>query len=136
MCLTICPHFPLTYRVLTASCPPLSAPQQPPSSPSAFSVTSSSSGATPDRTRFPRGSSSRSTFHGAQLRDRRPATYNGPPASPSLSTHAAASLATPRRGTSTSIIGKITSKFGRRSVRDRKYTVWINEGCLTANNMF
>ncbi|XP_031157007.1 serine/threonine-protein kinase MARK1 isoform X2 [Sander lucioperca] len=93
-----------------------SAPQQPPSSPSAFSVTSSSSGATPDRTRFPRGSSSRSTFHGAQLRDRRPATYNGPPASPSLSTHAAASLATPRRGTSTSLIGKITSKFGRRSL--------------------
>uniref|UniRef100_UPI0037E968C7 serine/threonine-protein kinase MARK1 n=1 Tax=Semicossyphus pulcher TaxID=241346 RepID=UPI0037E968C7 len=89
-----------------------SSPQQPPSSPSAFSVTSSST--TPDRTRFPRGSSSRSTFHGAQLRDRRPATYNGPPASPSLSQHAA-SLASPRRGTSTSLIGKITSKFVRRS---------------------
>ncbi|KAI3352669.1 hypothetical protein L3Q82_020144 [Scortum barcoo] len=73
-----------------------SAPQQPPSSPSAFSVTSSSA-TTPDRTRFPRGSSSRSTFHGAQLRDRRPATYNGPPASPSLSQNAAASLASPRR---------------------------------------
>ncbi|XP_068582960.1 serine/threonine-protein kinase MARK1 isoform X1 [Cebidichthys violaceus] len=93
-----------------------SSPQQPPSSPSAFSVTSSSSTTTPDRTRFPRGSSSRSTFHGAQLRDRRPATYNGPPASPSLSTHAGASLATPRRGTSTSLIGKITSKFVRRSL--------------------
>ncbi|KAL6111039.1 mark1 [Pungitius sinensis] len=96
-----------------------SSPQQPPpSSPSAFSVTSSGGGggATPDRTRFPRGSSSRSTFHGAQLRDRRPATYNGPPASPSLSTHAAAALATPRRGTSASLIGKITSKFGRRSL--------------------
>ncbi|CAJ1054173.1 serine/threonine-protein kinase MARK1-like [Xyrichtys novacula] len=87
-----------------------SSPQQPPSSPSAFSITSSSS-ATPDRTRFPRGSSSRSTFHGAQLRDRRPATYNGPPASPSLSQHAAS----PRRGTSSSLIGKITSKFVRRS---------------------
>ncbi|KAM8878085.1 serine/threonine-protein kinase MARK1-like [Spinachia spinachia] len=96
-----------------------SSPQQPPpSSPSAFSVTSSSGGGTttPDRTRFPRGSSSRSTFHGAQLRDRRPATYNGPPASPSLSTHTAASLATPRRGTSASLIGKITSKFARRSL--------------------
>ncbi|XP_070712326.1 serine/threonine-protein kinase MARK1 [Pempheris klunzingeri] len=92
-----------------------SSPQQPPSSPSAFSVTSSSS-ATSDRSRFPRGSSSRSTFHGAQLRDRRPATYNGPPASPSLSQHAAASLASPRRGTSTSLIGKITSKFARRSL--------------------
>ncbi|XP_050926928.1 serine/threonine-protein kinase MARK1 [Lates calcarifer] len=93
-----------------------SSPHQPPSSPSAFSVTSSSSSATPDRTRFPRGSSSRSTFHGAQLRDRRPATYNGPPASPSLSPHAAASLATPRRGTSSSLIGKITFKFVRRSL--------------------
>ncbi|XP_040001092.1 serine/threonine-protein kinase MARK1 isoform X2 [Xiphias gladius] len=92
-----------------------SSPHQAPASPSAFSVTSSSS-TTPDRSRFPRGSSSRSTFHGAQLRDRRPATYNGPPASPSLSQHAAASLATPRRGTSTSLIGKITSKFVRRSL--------------------
>ncbi|XP_040891332.1 serine/threonine-protein kinase MARK1 [Toxotes jaculatrix] len=91
-----------------------SSAHQPPASPSAFSVTSSSS-TTPDRSRFPRGSSSRSTFHGAQLRDRRPATYNGPPASPSLSQHAAASLATPRRGTSSSLIGKITSKFVRRS---------------------
>uniref|UniRef100_A0AAQ4PY88 non-specific serine/threonine protein kinase n=1 Tax=Gasterosteus aculeatus aculeatus TaxID=481459 RepID=A0AAQ4PY88_GASAC len=80
------------------------------------SVTSSSGTATPDRTRFPRGSSSRSTFHGAQLRDRRSATYNGPPASPSLSTHTAASLAAPRRGTSASLIGKITSKFARRSL--------------------
>uniref|UniRef100_A0AAQ4S452 MAP/microtubule affinity-regulating kinase 3 n=1 Tax=Gasterosteus aculeatus aculeatus TaxID=481459 RepID=A0AAQ4S452_GASAC len=100
--------------------PPRSSAQQPPpSSPSTFSVTSSSGTATPDRTRFPRGSSSRSTFHGAQLRDRRSATYNGPPASPSLSTHTAASLAAPRRGTSASLIGKITSKFARRSVRAR-----------------
>uniref|UniRef100_A0AAQ5ZAU4 non-specific serine/threonine protein kinase n=1 Tax=Amphiprion ocellaris TaxID=80972 RepID=A0AAQ5ZAU4_AMPOC len=93
-----------------------SSSQKPPSSPSAFSVTSSSSTTTPDRTRFPRSSSSRSTFHGAQLRDRRPATYNGPPASPSLSQHTAASLARPHRGTSTSLIGKITSKFVRRSL--------------------
>uniref|UniRef100_A0A3B4V4A9 non-specific serine/threonine protein kinase n=1 Tax=Seriola dumerili TaxID=41447 RepID=A0A3B4V4A9_SERDU len=105
---------------MKSSLPPIDdnadSPHQPPSSPSAFSVTSSSSSTTPDRTRFPRGSSSRSTFHGAQLRDRRPATYNGPPASPSLSQHAAASLATPHRGTSTSLIGKITSKFVRRSL--------------------
>uniref|UniRef100_A0A3Q3NC30 MAP/microtubule affinity-regulating kinase 3 n=1 Tax=Labrus bergylta TaxID=56723 RepID=A0A3Q3NC30_9LABR len=93
----------------TPTPPPPQPPQQPPSSPSAFSITSSST--TPDRTRFPRGSSSRSTFHGAQLRDRRPATYNGPPASPSLSQHATS----PRRGTSNSLIGKITSKFVRRS---------------------
>uniref|UniRef100_G3Q7N2 MAP/microtubule affinity-regulating kinase 3 n=1 Tax=Gasterosteus aculeatus aculeatus TaxID=481459 RepID=G3Q7N2_GASAC len=96
--------------------PPIDDNQPPPSSPSTFSVTSSSGTATPDRTRFPRGSSSRSTFHGAQLRDRRSATYNGPPASPSLSTHTAASLAAPRRGTSASLIGKITSKFARRSL--------------------
>uniref|UniRef100_A0A3Q3QFN1 non-specific serine/threonine protein kinase n=1 Tax=Monopterus albus TaxID=43700 RepID=A0A3Q3QFN1_MONAL len=64
-----------------------------------------------------RSSSSRSTFHGSQLRERKPATYNGPPVSPSLSPHAAAALAVPHRGASTSLIGKITSKFARRSVR-------------------
>uniref|UniRef100_A0A671TZ78 non-specific serine/threonine protein kinase n=1 Tax=Sparus aurata TaxID=8175 RepID=A0A671TZ78_SPAAU len=101
-----------------------SSPQQPPSSPSAFSITSSST--TPDRTRFPRGSSSRSTFHGAQLRDRRPATYNGPPASPSLSQHTTSSLASPRRGTSTSLIGKITSKFVRRLVESVVFTMSLS----------
>ncbi|TKC35829.1 hypothetical protein EI555_010602 [Monodon monoceros] len=67
---------------------------------------------TPDRTRFPRGSSSRSTFHGEQLRERRGAAYNGPPASPS---HETGAFAHARRGTSTGIISKITSKFVRRS---------------------
>ncbi|XP_031419420.1 serine/threonine-protein kinase MARK1 isoform X2 [Clupea harengus] len=81
----------------------------PTASPSAHSISSS----TPDRTRFPRGTSSRSTFHGGQLRDRRSATYNGPPASPSLS-HDTGALAQARRGTSTGIISKITSKFVRR----------------------
>uniref|UniRef100_A0A672KYL3 non-specific serine/threonine protein kinase n=1 Tax=Sinocyclocheilus grahami TaxID=75366 RepID=A0A672KYL3_SINGR len=57
-----------------------SGSRAPSTSPSAHSISSM----TPDRTRFPRGTSSRSTFHGAQLRDRRSATYNGPPASPSL----------------------------------------------------
>ncbi|KAH0507036.1 Serine/threonine-protein kinase MARK1 [Microtus ochrogaster] len=80
----------------------------PAASPSAHSI----SAATPDRTRFPRGSSSRSTFHGEQLRERRSAAYNGPPASPS---HEAGALAHARRGTSTGIISKITSKFVRRS---------------------
>ncbi|RXM35154.1 Serine/threonine-protein kinase MARK1, partial [Acipenser ruthenus] len=92
------------YRPSTAT------PRAPAASPSAHSISST----TPDRTRFPRGSSSRSTFHGAQLRDRRNATYNGPPASPTLS-HDTAALSQARRGTSTGIIGKITSKFGRRS---------------------
>ncbi|XP_055073611.1 serine/threonine-protein kinase MARK1 isoform X2 [Misgurnus anguillicaudatus] len=82
----------------------------PSASPSAHSISSM----TPDRTRFPRGTSSRSTFHGAQLRDRRSATYNGPPASPTLS-HDTGALAQARRGTSSGFISKLTSKFGRRS---------------------
>ncbi|XP_069035828.1 serine/threonine-protein kinase MARK1 isoform X3 [Lepisosteus oculatus] len=94
--------------------PGSSAPRAPATSPSAHSISST----TPDRTRFPRGSSSRSTFHGAQLRDRRNATYNGPPASPTLS-HDTAALAQARRGTSTGIIGKITSKFVRRTLSFR-----------------
>ncbi|XP_074753360.1 serine/threonine-protein kinase MARK1 isoform X7 [Athene noctua] len=79
----------------------------PAASPSAHSISTT----TPDRTRFPRGSSSRSTFHGEQLRERRNATYNGPPASPS---HETGAFAHTRRGTSTGIISKITSKFVRR----------------------
>ncbi|TRZ04343.1 hypothetical protein DNTS_024059 [Danionella cerebrum] len=82
----------------------------PSSSPSAHSISSS---VTPERPRFPRGSSSRSTFHGAQLRERhRSATYNGPPASsPTLTHHGA------RSGTASSsgFISKLTSKFVRRS---------------------
>ncbi|XP_057703865.1 serine/threonine-protein kinase MARK1 isoform X3 [Corythoichthys intestinalis] len=85
-----------------------SSPRGPSTSPSAHSIS------TPEKNRFPRGTSSRSTFHGAQLRDRRSATYNGPPASPTLS-HDTGALAQQRRGTSTGIIGKITSKFVRRS---------------------
>uniref|UniRef100_A0A4W4EP30 Serine/threonine-protein kinase MARK1 n=1 Tax=Electrophorus electricus TaxID=8005 RepID=A0A4W4EP30_ELEEL len=85
-----------------------SSPRPPSTSPSAHSIS------TPERTRFPRGTTSRSTFHGAQLRDRRSATYNGPPASPTLS-HDTGALAPARRGTSTGIISKITSKFARRS---------------------
>ncbi|KAI4902931.1 hypothetical protein NFI96_017049 [Prochilodus magdalenae] len=86
---------------------PSSSPRPPSTSPSTHSIS------TPERTRFPRGTTSRSTFHGAQLRDRRSATYNGPPASPTLS-HDTGALAPARRGTSTGIISKITSKFVRR----------------------
>ncbi|XP_048354266.1 serine/threonine-protein kinase MARK1 isoform X1 [Sphaerodactylus townsendi] len=89
-----------TYR-------PSTTQRAPAASPSAHSISTS----TPDRTRFPRGSSSRSTFHGEQLRERRNATYNGPPASPS---HETGTFAQTRRGTSTGIISKITSKFVRR----------------------
>lgn len=87
-----------------------SSPRGPSTSPSAHSIS------TPEKNRFPRGTTSRSTFHGAQLRDRRSATYNGPPASPTLS-HDTGALAQQRRGTSTGIISKITSKFVRRSVK-------------------
>ncbi|KAJ4948931.1 hypothetical protein JOQ06_020452, partial [Pogonophryne albipinna] len=90
-----------------------SSPRGPSTSPSAHSIS------TPEKNRFPRGTTSRSTFHGAQLRDRRSATYNGPPASPTLS-HDTGALAQQRRGTSTGIIGKITSKFVRRVPSDTK----------------
>uniref|UniRef100_A0A8B9D9W8 non-specific serine/threonine protein kinase n=1 Tax=Anser cygnoides TaxID=8845 RepID=A0A8B9D9W8_ANSCY len=86
---------------------PSATQRVPAASPSAHSISTT----TPDRTRFPRGSSSRSTFHGEQLRERRNATYNGPPASPS---HETGAFAHARRGTSTGIISKITSKFVRR----------------------
>ncbi|XP_053701945.1 MAP/microtubule affinity-regulating kinase 3a isoform X20 [Synchiropus splendidus] len=68
---------------------------------------------TPDRLRFPRGTASRSTFHGGQLRDRRTATYNGPPASPTLSHDATPLSQTRSRGTS-NLFSKLTSKLTRR----------------------
>lgn len=76
------------------------------------STHSVSSAATPDRIRFPRGTASRSTFHG-QPRERRTATYNGPPASPSLS-HEATSWSQTRSQGSTNLFSKLTSKLTRR----------------------
>uniref|UniRef100_UPI003AB0CFC2 MAP/microtubule affinity-regulating kinase 3-like n=2 Tax=Centroberyx gerrardi TaxID=166262 RepID=UPI003AB0CFC2 len=74
------------------------------------STHSVSGGATPpDRPRFPRGAASRTTFHGGQLRERRAAAYDGPPASPSLS-HDAAPLAR----ASATLFSKLTSKLTRR----------------------
>uniref|UniRef100_A0A7N6ALW6 non-specific serine/threonine protein kinase n=1 Tax=Anabas testudineus TaxID=64144 RepID=A0A7N6ALW6_ANATE len=96
-------HYNLSSLALCCS----SSPRGPSTSPSAHSIS------TPEKNRFPRGTTSRSTFHGAQLRDRRSATYNGPPASPTLS-HDTGALTQQRRGTSTGIISKITSKFVRR----------------------
>ncbi|XP_056619943.1 MAP/microtubule affinity-regulating kinase 3 isoform X3 [Triplophysa dalaica] len=67
----------------------------------------------PDRLRFPRGTLSRSTFHGGQLRERRTATYNGPPpASPTLS-HDATPLSQSRSRGSTNLFTKLTSKLTR-----------------------
>ncbi|KAL9849022.1 MAP/microtubule affinity-regulating kinase 3 isoform 12-T12 [Geothlypis trichas] len=81
------------------------------------STHSISSASTPDRVRFPRGTASRSTFHG-QLRERRTATYNGPPASPSLS-HEATPLSQTRARGSTNLFSKLTSKLTRRNMSFR-----------------
>ncbi|XP_051866327.1 MAP/microtubule affinity-regulating kinase 3a isoform X3 [Pristis pectinata] len=89
------------------------------------STHSISSATTPDRMRFPRGTASRSTFHGGQLRERRNATYNGPPASPTLS-HDATPLSQTRSRGSTNLFSKLTSKLTRRnmSFRFSKRTQW------------
>ncbi|XP_054651508.1 MAP/microtubule affinity-regulating kinase 3a isoform X11 [Dunckerocampus dactyliophorus] len=82
------------------------------------STHSISNATTPDRLRFPRGTASRSTFHGGQLRDRRTATYNGPPASPTLSHDASPLSQTRSRGTS-NLFSKLTSKLTRRNMSFR-----------------
>ncbi|KAJ8288940.1 hypothetical protein COCON_G00015990 [Conger conger] len=81
------------------------------------STHSISSATTPDRLRFPRGTASRSTFHGGQLRERRTATYNGPPASPTLS-HDATPLSQTRSRGSSNLFTKLTSKLTRRVTID------------------
>ncbi|XP_039597991.1 MAP/microtubule affinity-regulating kinase 3a isoform X5 [Polypterus senegalus] len=82
---------------------------------STHSITSAT---TPDRLRFPRGTASRRTFHGGQLRERRTATYNGPPASPTLS-HDATPLSQTRSRGSTNLFSKLTSKLTRRNMSFR-----------------
>ncbi|XP_030628487.1 MAP/microtubule affinity-regulating kinase 3a isoform X2 [Chanos chanos] len=76
---------------------------------SGASTHSISNAATPDKVRFPRGTAIRSTFHG-QLKERRTATYNGPPASPTQ-THS--------RGNTNSLLTKLTSKLTRRNMSFR-----------------
>uniref|UniRef100_A0A3B3QXE7 MAP/microtubule affinity-regulating kinase 3 n=1 Tax=Paramormyrops kingsleyae TaxID=1676925 RepID=A0A3B3QXE7_9TELE len=71
-----------------------------------------------DRTNFPRGVASRSTFHAGQQRatkDQQASAYNGPPASPSLS-HGTSQ---PRRPGAAGIFSKFTSKFVRRNLSFR-----------------
>uniref|UniRef100_A0AAQ5ZI86 MAP/microtubule affinity-regulating kinase 3 n=1 Tax=Amphiprion ocellaris TaxID=80972 RepID=A0AAQ5ZI86_AMPOC len=105
----------VTLTGLTPVCPPPHSSATTPTQRSAggASTHSVSSGATPpDRLRFPRGTASRSTFHGGQLRERRTATYNGPPASPSRS-HDATPLAHTRARGSTNLFSKLTSKLTR-----------------------
>ncbi|XP_062821215.1 serine/threonine-protein kinase MARK2 isoform X8 [Anolis carolinensis] len=87
------------------------APQRVPvASPSAHNISS----ALPDRTNFPRGVSSRSTFHAGQLRqvrDQQNLSYGLTPASPSGNSQG-------RRGASGSLFSKFTSKFVRRTLHE------------------
>nr|XP_056709822.1 serine/threonine-protein kinase MARK2 isoform X5 [Euleptes europaea] len=91
---------------------PSTAPQRVPvASPSAHNISS----ALPERTNFPRGVSSRSTFHAGQLRqvrDQQNLPYGMTPASPSGNSQG-------RRGASGSIFSKFTSKFVRRNLSFR-----------------
>ncbi|XP_060110749.1 serine/threonine-protein kinase MARK2 isoform X5 [Heteronotia binoei] len=88
------------------------APQRVPvASPSAHNISS----ALPERTNFPRGVSSRSTFHAGQLRqvrDQQNLPYGMTPASPSGNSQG-------RRGASGSLFSKFTSKFVRRNLSFR-----------------
>ncbi|XP_036444283.1 serine/threonine-protein kinase MARK2 isoform X12 [Colossoma macropomum] len=83
-------------------------------SPSTHNISSST---VADRTNFPRGVTSRSTFHAGQqraTRDQHASAYNGPPASPSLS-HGNSQARRPGTG----IFSKFTSKFVRRNLSFR-----------------
>ncbi|KAI1903306.1 hypothetical protein AGOR_G00025850 [Albula goreensis] len=96
---------------------PSTAPQRLPvvTSPSTHNISSST---VTDRTNFPRGVASRSTFHAGQqraTRDQHASTYNGPPASPSLS-HGNSQA---RRPGASGIFSKFTSKFVRRNLSFR-----------------
>uniref|UniRef100_A0A8C7KGJ8 MAP/microtubule affinity-regulating kinase 3 n=1 Tax=Oncorhynchus kisutch TaxID=8019 RepID=A0A8C7KGJ8_ONCKI len=79
----------------------------PVASPSAHNVSSST---TTERSNFPRNVATRSTFSAGQqraTRDQHASTYNGPPASPSLSYGNSQA----RRAGGTGIFSKFTSKF-------------------------
>nr|XP_046245899.1 MAP/microtubule affinity-regulating kinase 4 isoform X4 [Scatophagus argus] len=87
----------------------------PPASPSTHSIAGASGAASSSSTpssRLSRGSTVRSTFHGGQIRDRRPPS-NAPPASPTLS-HDASPLPHARNRATTNLLSKITSKLTRR----------------------
>ncbi|XP_066438874.1 serine/threonine-protein kinase MARK2 isoform X7 [Eleutherodactylus coqui] len=92
---------------------PSTAPQRVPvASPSAHNISS----AAPEKTNFPRGVSSRSTFHAGQVRqarDQQNSQFGGvTPASPSGNSQG-------RRGATGSIFSKFTSKFVRRNLSFR-----------------
>ncbi|XP_060929011.1 MAP/microtubule affinity-regulating kinase 4 isoform X2 [Limanda limanda] len=87
----------------------------PPASPSTHSIAgtsgASSSSSTPS-SRLSRGSSVRSTFHGGQIRDRRPPSH-APPASPTPS-HDASPLPHARTRATGNLLSKLTSRLTRR----------------------
>ncbi|XP_061537009.1 MAP/microtubule affinity-regulating kinase 4 isoform X3 [Phycodurus eques] len=93
-----------------------------PASPSTHSITgasaSSSSSTSMPSSRLFRGSTARSTFHGGQIRDRRP-PLNMAPASPTLShdTSGTPPIARTPRATS-NLLSKLTSKLTRRVTLD------------------
>uniref|UniRef100_A0A8C9FQ60 Microtubule affinity regulating kinase 2 n=1 Tax=Pavo cristatus TaxID=9049 RepID=A0A8C9FQ60_PAVCR len=94
---------------MTSLSPPRSAAptRVPVASPSAHNISQGLC----ERPSFPRGVSSRSTFHAGQLRqarDQAPLPYAVPPASPSGASQG-------RRGPSASLFSKFTSKFVRRN---------------------
>eukprot|EP00064_Thunnus_orientalis_P014448 superscaffoldBa00002504_g14493 len=86
----------------------------PPASPSTHSIAGasgvSSTSSTPS-SRLSRGSTVRSTFHGGQIRDRRPPSH-APPASPTPS-HDASPLPHARTRATTNLLSKLTSKLTR-----------------------
>ncbi|XP_065143151.1 serine/threonine-protein kinase MARK2 isoform X4 [Paramisgurnus dabryanus] len=94
--------------------PSTTAQRNPVVSPSAQNINIST---VTDRTNFPRGVTSRSTFHAGQqraTRDQQASAYNDPSASPSFS-HGNSQA----RRTGTGIFSKFTSKFVRRNLSFR-----------------
>uniref|UniRef100_A0A8C8CQ51 non-specific serine/threonine protein kinase n=1 Tax=Oncorhynchus tshawytscha TaxID=74940 RepID=A0A8C8CQ51_ONCTS len=84
----------------------------PPASPSTHSIAGASGTSSSAGSRLTRGSSIRSTFHGGQLRDRRPPSH-APPTSPTLS-HDASPLPHARTRVTSNLFSKLTSKLTRR----------------------
>uniref|UniRef100_A0A8C7G666 non-specific serine/threonine protein kinase n=1 Tax=Oncorhynchus kisutch TaxID=8019 RepID=A0A8C7G666_ONCKI len=105
--------FVFLLRLISSLRPPCSVAVSPGQRNPVASTHSITSATTPDRLRFPRGTASRSTFHSGQLKERRTATYNGPPASPTLSQDTAPLSQTRSRGSS-NLFSKLTSKLTRR----------------------
>ncbi|KAF0030212.1 hypothetical protein F2P81_016943 [Scophthalmus maximus] len=91
----------------------------PPASPSTHSIAgasgTSSSSSTPS-SRLSRGSSVRSTFHGGQIRDRRPPSH-APSASPTPS-HDASPLPHARTRATSNLLSNLASKLTRRVTLD------------------